>query len=43
MVCGAAVNYKWKQKGFSSAFLAERDPYSHILPANPLVSPVLDY
>lgn len=28
MVCGAAVNYKWKQKGLSSAFLPERDPDS---------------
>lgn len=25
MVCGAALNYKWKQKGLSSAFLPERD------------------
>lgn len=25
MVCGAAVNYKWKQKGLSSAFSPERD------------------
>lgn len=28
MVCGADVNYKWKQKGLSSAFLPERDPDS---------------
>lgn len=25
MVCGAALNYKWKQKGLSSAFLPEHD------------------
>lgn len=25
MVCGAALNYKWKQKGLSSAFSPERD------------------
>lgn len=25
MVCGAPLNYKWKQKGLSSAFLPERD------------------
>lgn len=25
MVCGAALNYKWKQKGLSSAFSPECD------------------
>lgn len=25
MVCGAPLNYEWKQKGFSSAFPAEHD------------------
>lgn len=28
MVSGAALNYKWKQKGLSSAFLPERDSVS---------------
>lgn len=28
MVCGAAVNYKWKQKSLSSVFSPERDPDS---------------
>lgn len=25
MVCGALLNYKWKQKGLSSAFSPEHD------------------
>lgn len=25
MVCGAPLNYKWKQKGLSYAFLREQD------------------
>lgn len=29
MVCGAALNYKWKQKGLSSAFSPERDTVWH--------------
>lgn len=53
MVCGAAVNYKWKQKGLSSAFLPDRDPdglawAGHVHEtgghaANLSVSLVLDY